>query len=185
MQYSIINYIHHTVRYIPLSGSYKRLFNGLKDRIITIKHLDVLEFGKRGIGDIKQWPVRGLVSDASVLAVGDIPHLESDSALQQEILYLLSPGKFTHWVILFRSVSSMTPWTVIIVEPILLGGWVLYGACFLLVHVGDIGSCFTVMGSFKIDPWFLWLHASFKNAISFCSVCFQADPFAICKISKA
>lgn len=81
---------------------------------------------------------------------------------------LLIPGKLTHWAVLLCSLFSMTTSKVVVLEHILLGGWVIYVsiACFLLVCVGEFGSCFIVTGSFKVDPWFLWLHSSTSSAIN-------------------
>ena len=62
-------------------------------------------------------------------------------------------------------------------------GWGVYVASSVLGRVGELGSCFTVVGSFRVDPEFLWLHDCFRSAINI-AVCFQADPFATWKNIK-
>lgn len=134
-------------------------------RILTIRHLEILEFGKE-----KKWSYKAVTGPCGgeifVLAIGDIPFSDWFCS-SGGISCLLIPGKLTHWTVLC-SLFSMTTSKVLILEHILLGGWVIYVsiACFLLVRVGEFGSCFIVTGSFKVDPWFLWLHNSTSSAIN-------------------
>lgn len=85
--------------------------------------------GKRRIGDTKQLLVHGCCG-IFVLALGEVPRLDSDTDLRKEISCLF-PRKFTYWVILLCSIFSMTTSKVINVDYISLG--VIDVAHFLLV----------------------------------------------------
>lgn len=91
------------------------LFTGLQDRILTVRHLEIRSLEKR-TGDVKQLLVRA--GGASfLLALGGVPSLHSDPALQEECPVCCSRDAPP----LGSSVSSVTTSGTAAAAPILGG----------------------------------------------------------------